>query len=564
MSARLRVTLLTAVLAVATGAACIAPKSQARDAAPSAAHSARRGGSLIVGMTPPGTIEPTYASSPGAQLIVATMCDTLVHVDPETGQTKPGLAESWSATRGTSATPGRGQTLTFKLRKDLRFHGSDRVLTARDVQFALTRLADPAQGSSMARLVEPIVGWQRLRDPKARVTRLTGVQVIERFGLQVQLTSGDPDAVRLFAHPATAPIDEHTAEANPLAFARRPSCVGPYQLDASADVNASHMRLVRDPSYRSGALAYTGGGAGYADEVRIRIFGDDDAVLRAWRAGKVDVAWLPSTVAREEKGRDIIRGPSALVEYLGIPTTGGEGTALEGFDDPRVRVALSMAIDRTALARVAGADPATGFVNAGVSGREEVACVKARRDVSGARALLAQAGVDLQGRRVSLFFNDERGHAAVVRAVVSQLRNAFGLIILPKPMSWDRFQDVTGAPRGVKGLFRLSWASPLLSTEGYVAAALAEPGRELNIGRFGGTRAARTLYRIEESSGEDRIVELARAARFLCDQMPEIPLVFARSNWLVRRSAVAGAREEVIDGSGRLLLRELFVRRARA
>jgi peptide/nickel transport system substrate-binding protein len=565
VSARRRVALLGALLALATSTACIAPTRKVRDAAPPAARDARRGGTLIVGMTPPGTIEPTNASSPGAQFVVATMCDTLVHIDPETGATKPGLAESWSATRGTSATPARGQTLTFKLRKDLRFHGSGRLLTARDVQFALNRLADPAQGSSMAKLVEPIVGWQRLRDPDARVTRLTGVQVVERFGLQVQLTSGDPDAVRLFAHPATAPIDEHAAEANPLAFARRPSCVGPYQLLPSKNTGPSGaqlIRLVRDPSYAPGALAYTAGGAGYADEIRLRIFGDDDAVLRAWRAGTIDVAWVPS--ARQLKERDVMRGPSPYVEYLGIPTTTAQNPALEGFDDPRVRVALSMAIDRAGLARLTGAIPATGFVADAVTGRREVRCASARPDVAGARAALARAGVDLRGRRLDLHFNDERGHAAVMRAVAAQLRDAFGVVVVPKPSSWDRFQDVTAAPRGVNGLFRLSWASPLLSTEGTVAAALAVPGRELNVGRFGGTRAARTMYRIEESSGEDRITELARATRYLCEQMPEIPLLFARSSWLVRRSAVAPAREGVIDGSGRLQLRELFVRGAGA
>jgi ABC-type transport system substrate-binding protein len=559
VSARVR-GVVAAVLLVATGTSCIPARSEARVTAPSAARSAQRGGSLLVGMTPPGAVEPTFASSAGAQLVVATMCDTLVHIDPQTGATKPGLAESWSATKGTSATPGFGQTLTFKLRKGLRFHGSSRVLTARDVQFALNRLADPAQGSSMAKLVESIVGWQRLRDPDAHATRLTGVQVVERFGLQVQMNTGDPDAVRMFAHPATAPIDEHAAEANPLAFARSPSCVGPYQLDASSDPNASQMRLVRDRSYAGGALAYTGGGAGYAEEIRIRIFGDDEAVLRAWRSGTVDVAWLPSALARDGEARGVISAPSPYIEYLGIPTTGGEDTALAGLEDPRVRVALSKAIDRTALAQITGASPATGFVNGAITGRAETRCLAAHPDLDGARALLAQAGVDLRGRRVTMFFNDERGHAALVRAVASQLRDAFGLILVPKPMSWDRFQDVTGAPRGVDGLFRLSWASPLLSSEAYIAAALVEPGRQLNIGRFGGPRAARTLYRIEDSTGEDRIVELERAAQFLCEQMPEIPLVFPRSTWLVRRSAVAPARPDVVDGSGRLVLRELFVR----
>ena len=65
-----------------------------RSARPAPAN-ARRGGVLRVAITRPGSIEPGNAYEPSGALVVRTMCDTLISIDPETGALRPALAESW-------------------------------------------------------------------------------------------------------------------------------------------------------------------------------------------------------------------------------------------------------------------------------------------------------------------------------------------------------------------------------------------------------------------------------------------------------------------------------------
>jgi len=295
-----------AALCVAAVVAAGCAVREAEQRPPASPAQARVGGTLEVGVGAPGAFEPTFASSPSGLLISSTVCDTLVHIEPGTGEVKPGLAESWTVT-------DRGMTITFKLRPDLRFHGTSDTLTSQDVVFSLTRLADPEEGSYLAGLVESIVGWEEFRDTENPAATLIGVQAIDEHAVQVQLTTGDSDAIRLFAHPAAAPVSEDAVDANPLLSGRQPICVGPYELSEPAGQDATEIRLVRDPNYAGEALAYTGGGEGYADEIVFSIYDDDVAAYSAWKQGDVDVAWVPSAQvgkALRESPEDVVQGPA--------------------------------------------------------------------------------------------------------------------------------------------------------------------------------------------------------------------------------------------------------------
>lgn len=550
-------TVWIAVALLATGCS-FAEKEQPP---PPAAPGATPGGTLTVGITPPGPIEPTVAASEPGLLIASTLCDTLVHLDPATGKLEPGIAKSWLVTDNGS--------ITFKLREDLRFHQSGETLTAADVVYSLERLANPAEGSYLADVIEPIAGWEQFRsdeDDEDHATRLVGAQAIDEYALQVQLITTDQDAVRMFAHPATAPINSAAVEVNPVAFARQPSCVGPYQLAEPTKDDVTTIRLERDPHYDAGDVAYTGGGSGYADNISFRTYPSDAAAGTAWRQGKVDIVNVPTSEAisllkSRTTATKLIHGPSPAVELIGLPS--GAPGALAGLGEAAVRQALSLGLDRTRLAKVVYGStriPATGFVPPRVTGvaRTCEKTVPAKPDLDTANRLLSDAGVTLAGKTLPIYYNDEYTNARLVGEVASQWGDAFGLKAEPEAVSWEELLDKT-LGSGIDGAFRVSWAPDVLAQGNYLVPLVSDTEDGPNLGRFAAPVIDNTLTNLAFAEGGDRSIYVDKLSSQVCDELPAIPLLFGRTHWLIRTENIDPARDDVIDPSGRLLLRELYV-----
>jgi ABC-type oligopeptide transport system substrate-binding subunit len=241
-----------------------------------------------------------------------------------------------------------------------------------------------------------------------------------------------------------------------------------------------------------------------------------------------------------------------------------EGSALDGFDRPEVRQALSLALDRQHLAQAVygdGRPPATGFVPGPVVARDDYGCTTTPPgpEVDRARKLLADAGVSLQGRKVPFYFNDEFGHARLVAELARQWQAALGLEIEPHPMTWDQLLDKATGAAAVGGVFRLGWAPDIPSAESYLAPYAQQPPDPAgpNLTRYETPLLGRLLYRLGKATGDDRGLRLHDLNQFLCQQLPNIPVAFGRSAWLVADS-VGAARSRVVDPFGRIVLRELY------
>jgi ABC-type oligopeptide transport system substrate-binding subunit len=284
----------------------------------------------------------------------------------------------------------------------------------------------------------------------------------------------------------------------------------------------------------------------------------------------VDVAALPREVAPEVAGarpQNVVYGPTPHVEMVAVPTRAVEGTVLDGFDRPEVRLALSLALDRRRLAQAVYGDDrpaATGFVPADVVADDGYRCATttpATPDLERARRLLADTGVSLGGRRVPFYFNDEFGHARLVAELAAQWKAALGLELDLRPMTWDQLLDKATGAAAVDGLFRLAWAPDLLSAESYLVPFGEERPDPAgpNLTRYSTPRLGRMLYRVGQASGDDRGLRLRELNQLLCDELPTIPVAFGRASWVVADS-VGAARSKVVDPYGRIALRELFVK----
>lgn len=563
-TSRVRGRRVTAVVlaAMATLAACTTDGEQEARPAP---KEARAGGTLRVAITKPGSVEPGNAYEPAGALVVRTMCDTLLAIDPKTGELRPGLADSWIISDS-------GARFTVKLRKGLKFSDGSKV-TADDVVWSLSRIADMEYASYVATLMSPVAGYDVLRQPPKpdddRRRSLKGIRVIEGASFEITLTEKNADWLRVLAHPATAPTPRKVAEADPAGFARRPVCAGPYRLAEPWSPDATTVRLERVPDRDAVNGAYTGGGAGYADTIDFTVVADASAATDSWKRGEVDIARVP--LARLDEARAtgaVVGAPEPAVDFIGLSRS-----TTPAFSDARVRRALSRALNReavTAAVYAGGRLPATGFLPPTLGrayAKTDCPDAPAAGDVEGARALLREAGVDLTGLTVAVTFNDEFRHRAMVENVVQQWRDAFGLNLQPQPLPWEEYQRVAASPKGFEGAFRVGWTSAVASPDAFLHPLFssAAVGRT-NLSRFANVQFDRRLDRDARRaiSEDDRRLGYVRLTERLCREMPLVPVTVEQAWYLVSRDRVASAAGVWTEvASGDPVLRELYLKDAR-
>jgi peptide/nickel transport system substrate-binding protein/oligopeptide transport system substrate-binding protein len=503
-----------------------------------------------VGITAPGSVDPGNDYEPSGDLVIRTMCDTLLTTDPRDGTLRAGLAESWVVT-------ANGARVALRLRKGLRFSDGS-PLTAADVVYSLSRVASADYASAAADRLRLIAGFDQVHgdvetsnDSERR--RLAGVRSSDKRTVEISLTRPYADFVRLLATRLTAPISMRAAGADPRAFARRPVCVGPYRLAEPFVPGASAVRLVRSAAYTAADSGLTRGGTGYADEVRFRVYPTSAAAAAAARRGEVDVA--PAAPADATGVRS---GPGPELEYVGLPTTTAP------FDRPEVRRALALALSRTELVRRVFPGtrvPATGFLPPTTGAARSCADLPPAGDVAAAARLLTTAGVDLRGLRVPLLFNDELRNRALVTEVARQWHAALGLTAIPTPLTFAAFLAQGRGARGFAAPFRFSWTAD--DVDGYVTPLFSTDGvgRD-NLSRYSDPTIDEALKRRAWRAVDptDRALAYRRIADLLCASMPMVPLTTSLHRYAVG-ARVASASGAFVDGStGQPLLRELYLR----
>ncbi|MDX1613047.1 MAG: peptide ABC transporter substrate-binding protein [Candidatus Promineifilaceae bacterium] len=297
----------------------------------------------------------------------------LVRLTPDL-QVVPDLAESWKVSDD-------GTTYTFTLRDDLRFQ-SGKTLTAADVQASWERAADPDVGSTtVGTYLNDIVGVQAKLDGEADT--ISGVEVVDDRTLVVTLDGPKPYFLAKLSYPTSYVVDIDSVDEDDEEWPFEPNASGPYTLkefhkDAAMifEINENYHTRPEIPNvvyllYRVGS--------------RISLF----------ESGEVDIVYLGSNEAkrvREESDHlhEQARSASGLgVSYIQFTNS------LPPMDDPNVRLAIALAVDKERLNELAseGTQPlAHGILPPAMPGfSAELAAELSERsfDPEAARAALA-------------------------------------------------------------------------------------------------------------------------------------------------------------------------------
>jgi peptide/nickel transport system substrate-binding protein len=249
----------------------------------------------------------------------------LVHLD-EALRPVPALARAWTWS------PDR-RVLTFRLRTDVHWHDGVRT-TARDARFTFEAVQDPATGS-----------------PRAGDLRgVSSLEVPDDSTFIVRFREAPPTLPLVFAE--VPPVPEHHLRHVPRAqwraapFSTAPVGNGPFRFrDRTPGVRWRFERNAAHP------LAL--GGPPWARLLVVTVVDEASTKLAGLVSGDLDVAGVsPATAALVRRDPLLVleTPPVLFTTFLVFNTT------RPPFDDPRVRRAVALAIDRRRLvdAAVAG------------------------------------------------------------------------------------------------------------------------------------------------------------------------------------------------------------------
>lgn len=521
------------------------------------------GGTLTIGIPTPVSIDPAQASDAASQLVVAAMCDPILEIDPSTGEIYGGLSRH-------VVSEGDGMGLTVTLHGGLRFPDGEKA-SVNDVRDSLSRIASDEVASPLAVNLEPVAGFDEVHgdiaadeDDRGR-TRLRGLSQVTSDVFSVGLAERDPEFGVNLTRPWSAVVPPDTARSE--SFADKPICVGPYQMDAPWSPGEEEIRLVRNEHHKAINAAHTGGGAGYPDTIVFRVYPSEEAAYEAFGRGEVDLARVPdSRVGTDPERGTVVTAATNSVEYIGLPTT------VAPFSDVRIRLALSMALDRQALIdslaphdRVvpAGMFPPT-FSDALTDIPACRAAAPASPDVAGARQLLADADADLTGVEIPIYVNDEEGsgNVALAEAVAAQWRDTLGVATKVVALPWKAYLEQGRDGSGFDGAFRTSWRTDAPSPLGFVVPLLSSGAiGTTNLSRYSSPQldTAYERHLSKETDTEVRNESIAEEMSLVCGELPLIPVWSGTLSYAVADHVGSATGEFQRASTGELDIRELYL-----
>ncbi|MFF0146636.1 oligopeptide transport system substrate-binding protein [Amycolatopsis sulphurea] len=468
----------------------------------------------------PSSIDPAQGFEHDGALVLRFLADPLIDFTPDTGEPRPAAAASWEVDED-------GKRVLFRLRRDVRFHHG-RAVTAEDYVYSLTRVVRPETGSKLAYNLAMVEGCEAVL--AGRSDTLSGVRALAPDLLEVRLTEPFHEIAAVFGHRVTAPVPAELIEADPEDFRVRPVSTGPYRI-AEPWREGIGLVLERFDGYYGSNAAYPDGGGGHVDRIDLAVYDEVDEGYADWQRGALQITKVPPARLGDAFGfgERFRRTPCALMQYIGFPTR------VAPFDDPRVRRAVAMSVDRQHIIDEIfhGTRPIADRVLPPAIARGDGGddLIDIEYSPQRARELLAEAGVgtDLE---FDFCFNAGLGHDAWVALALDQISAALGWRFRLTPLPWPEF--LRWLPRA-DALFRMTWVIDYPSPDNFLYPLFhSESIHHDNFTGFSSAEFDLLIQRARSTADPAERAKLYRAAEeVVCSALPLLPLWFGVQYHLV-------------------------------
>lgn len=469
--------------------------------------------------TEPRSLDPHRAVGNSAAIILYDLFTGLMTLDAS-GNVVPGVAKSYTLSED-------GREYTFTLRDDAKWSDGT-PLTAEDFVYSFRRLLTPETAARFASQLYPIVNAQAVNRGQAEPDTL-GVTAPAPNTLVVTLNQPVAYLPQLMAANAASPVPRHVIEAEGRSWTRPGKMVSNGAYVLTEQVPSTFIRAQKNVHFFDAANVEI-------DEVVYYPTENQGTSLSRFRAGELDVI-LNFPADQIERIRETMPETLHVTPALGVFYL-APNIRTPPFDDPRVRRALSLAIDRDAIvARLLppGTESATNIVppvTAGYSGTAaDYANTPVGERMAEARALLADAGFTANNPLTFSLKSDP---------IEQNRRIAVALTSMWKAIGAQADIDTTGASdvnrdgrTGNFEIIRWTWFGPFNDAATFLG--LLDSRNGANVTGYANPAFDSKLSEANAERDETkRITLLAEAEAIINADQPVIPLYFHAGRRLVQ------------------------------
>ena len=511
---KLFISMLMRLFAVAAAGAAILFTTGCGQGLPDTDEGVATGYLLFGNGAEPKTLDPQRATGVTENKIISALIEGLIAYHP-TDDNLPaaGVAESWEANADSSI-------WTFKLRPDALWSNGDPV-TAQDFVYSYRRMLDPAFTGEYAQMLFLIRNAEEYKMGEIKDFAEVGVIAVDDKTLRLELVGPTPFFLSMLKHYSWFPVHPGTVEAHG----------GP--LDMSGDWTLVENFVGNGPfvidTWKPNQYLLVRKSPTYWDRDTVRLNGiyffpveDDNTEKRMFDSGLLHVTGTVPTndvPTLRQTQPDIIH----IDDYLGTYFFRINVTR-PPLDNPKVRLALNLAIDRQAIVdKVTLADqkPAYAYVPTGFNDYPSPQVLGYRPEE--ARRLMAEAGFP-NGEgfpELYLLFNTSEGHRKIAEAVVAMWNENLGINMQLENKEWKVYLDAQSMLDF--DISRSGWIGDYMDPITFLE--MFTTGNGNNDTGWSNARYDELIAKgFRSTNQEEHFASLLAAEKILLDELPIIPL----------------------------------------
>jgi ABC-type transport system substrate-binding protein len=485
---------------------------------PSSSVGPRQQGELRLFGADPVTLDPACASDASSATYIVEIFSGLVSFDNEL-QLIGDIAEDWDISTD-------GLKYTFHLRTNVLFHDGSRRVTADDFKYSMERAINPDTQSDTADVyLDDIAGIDEYIVGDA--TEVSGIKVVDANTLELTIKAPDAVFLQKLTYPTAFVVDKNQVKdfgCFDSGWTLNANGTGPFEL-ATWDLGE---RIVLEPTpdfYLTPAPSLSkvtyliAGGSSYT------MYQNDELDVTGIGSINIDSVLDPSNPLNAEyhttENLDIF--------YIGFNVT------KPPLDDPDVRRALAMAIDKEFIAGdlLKGlAAPADGIVPPAMPGFNE-SLNGIEFDPDAARALL-----DSTGKRDDLaelkLLSSGQGAAPndILDAIVAMWEQNLGVTIEIQQEDFGLF--LTDLRDGNQELYSLGWIADYPDPQNFLEINFRTDSGNNQSG-YSNPEVDDLFDEADAEEDPARRLELyQQAEQIIVDEEPWIPLYHPNASYLVK------------------------------
>lgn len=485
----------------------------------------------------PETIDPALNSTVDGGNMLLHAFECLLTIDQE-GQVAEGQAEKWESSDD-------GLTWTFQLRDGLKWSdGSD--LTANDFVYSWKRVCDPNVASPYVDTVLSMV--EGFDEAVAGDLDALQVEATDDKTLVVKLSAPCTFFDKLAAFATLSPVQQATVEANGDKWATAPETYisnGPFYI--AEWVPSSYLLMRKNENYWNKDAVKL-------DGIRFNLIEDANAAYSAYKTG--EILMIKDVPAEEipslRENEDFYVDPIIGTYYLSLNLN------REPFNDPKVRKAMSLAIDRDYVADtlMQGTYSAAGnfigpgwldtdgseFMENANGGQPYMDNSDYEANLEEAKQLLADAGYpNGEGLPSLKYSTNDTAYHKVVAEYLQQAWADIGMDIQVEIVEWASFTPLRR--NGDFDSSRNGWVGDYSDPSNMLDVLFSSNGN--NDGKYNNADYDAAMKEARKTTDpEKRSAALHKAEDILMEDMGCIPIAYYNDFWL-QSSKVTGSWHSV-------------------